>query len=87
MANGCSQQLFSDGEVELSARLGDAYVNTDAGALIGGQCQARYTEPLGTRRMTSDHSPMEVRVSPPSPASQAHHSSLGRRTHSPPLRC
>lgn len=51
-ADGSSRQQFRDGEVDLLARLDHAYVNT-----VGGQCQARYTEPMGAMRATSDHSP------------------------------
>lgn len=65
IADGFSRQQFRDGEVDLLSRLDHAYINGDAEELIGGRCQARYTEPMGSVRAASDHSPLEVRFLPP----------------------
>lgn len=47
VADGFSPQQFREGDVDLLAKLHHAYLNADAETLIEGQCQARYTEPMG----------------------------------------
>lgn len=66
IADGYSRRQYRDGDLDVVSRIDRVQSNAHTSDLLSLRSSARYMTPIGDLGLPSDHSALEIRLSPPS---------------------